>query len=71
MVRCTGPGLPDMAVRKAVATRSGIRLRSWMSQAPLVTGAAISTWSISWKAVIPFSESSLAPLMKTTGLSEV
>ena len=70
-VRCTGPGRPVVAVRKAVATNSGIRAVSWTSQEPLVTGVVMPIWSISWKADIPFWGSSAAPAMKITGLSEV
>ena len=70
-VRCTGPGLPDMAVRKAVATNSGMRVRSWISHEPLLTGAAISTWFISWNVAIPFSGNSADPAMNITGLSDV
>ena len=70
-LKCTGPGLPERAVLKAVATKSGMRRRSCTNHAPLVTGVAMPTWLISWKAYMPFSESSLPPLMKMTGLSEV
>ncbi len=55
----------------AVATNSGIRFLSWISQEPLVTGAVMPIWSISWKVLIPFSGSSAQPATKITGLSEV
>jgi L-alanine-DL-glutamate epimerase-like enolase superfamily enzyme len=45
------------AVRKAVATNSGMRRLSWISQEPLVMGAAMAVWSISWKVAMPFSGS--------------
>ena len=46
-VRCTGPGRPEAAVRKAVATNSGIRVLSWIIHDPLVTGVVMPIWSIS------------------------
>ena len=66
--RKTGPGRPDVAVRSAWATRSGMR-SVWVTRcAHLVTGVTMATWSIPpWRGSVSASRSGAAPAMKSGG----
>ena len=52
-LRCTGPGLPDLAIRMAFAISETISSVLWQTHDALVNGAAISACCISWKAPLP------------------
>ena len=69
-LRCTGPGRPLAAMRIARATSCASSDADLTAHDAFASGAARSTWRISWNAPRPISSSGECPLSSTTGDSE-
>jgi hypothetical protein len=64
----TGPGTPEVAMRKPVRMYSASRLGSLAVNDALVMGASSDVCSISWSAPLPLKRSSEAPPRTSRGI---
>jgi len=63
----TGPGLPVRAMKKALASVSGISFAFFIWAFHLVTGIETPIISVSWKASVPIRFETTWAVMNTIG----